>query len=249
MTALGWMTRYDAGRHDEIWHELRMLGDRVHESRYRPEAQAVCDEMATRAHQNVTTLVAALTADGYTFTTNDDDRAPVSPHVSPGPRAAELAHWLDERFGIPLAVASWVRIVGDVWFIGEHPRWSTAADADPLVMELSGARYPEQDVRAYLEDDYAQWQEWAKSEPAEAGVFGLPAAPDRLTKANVSGGLPYGFPIPDRSAEGTFRGDVAMPFVAYLNHVFDNAGFPHPTTPPDEQSRLRRELAPRMLRL
>lgn len=60
--------------------------------------------------------------------------------------------------------------------------------------------------------------------------FVLPPAPDRLHKANISGAGPYGVRLPDATAEGLFVGEVAMPFVAYLNWVFQNGGFPGPAT-------------------
>lgn len=59
-------------------------------------------------------------------------------------------------------------------------------------------------------------------------------APDRLHKANISGGAPYGFRLPDACADAVFVGEVAMPFVDYLNLVFENGGFPGPATGPEK---------------
>jgi hypothetical protein len=55
-----------------------------------------------------------------------------------------------------------------------------------------------------------------------------PLAPDRLHKANISGGGPYGVRLPDATAEGLFIAEVALPIVAYLNRVFLDGGFPGP---------------------
>lgn len=57
------------------------------------------------------------------------------------------------------------------------------------------------------------------------GSFVLPVAPDRLHKANVSGGLPYGFRVPDGGADGVFVAESDMSFVSYLNLLFQNGGF------------------------
>ena len=79
-------------------------------------------------------------------------------------------------------------------------------------------------------------------------VFVLPVAPDRLHKANISGGSPYGFRVPDGCAEGIFVAEEAMPFIEYLNRVFACGGFPGPVR--DEVGlRIRRELAHGLLPL
>lgn len=80
----------------------------------------------------------------------------------------------------------------------------------------------------WLERYRSAWQDWSADDPAAAGGFVLPVSPDRLHKANVSGGGPYGFRVPDGCAEGIFVAEVAMPFVAYLNRVFAAGGFPGP---------------------
>jgi len=239
-----WLERYRAGRRDQVWHELRQLGDTVHE---RPdvagEARLVCDEMARRARHNVDLVVARLTAVGYRFHTNDDEQTPVPAHVPPTTAAGSQADWLVARFGaVPLTLLSWVRHVGDVWLVGTHPSWPVSASADPLVIEVEGSRYPDApSIRGYFDD------EWERH-PDDGRLFVLPVAPDRLHKDNVSGGPPYGFVLPDGCVDGLFVGETTMPFVAYLNTVFRHGGFPWPTSSP-EQWRARRDLAADLLPL
>lgn len=146
-----------------------------------------------------------------------------------------------------MVVSSWVRLVGDVWLVGTHPRWPQSAAADPLVIELEGTRYPEFSVREYFEGEFAAWKEWSTDDPG-AGPFVLPVAPDRLHKANISGGGPYGFRLPDATAEGLFIGEVAMPFVSYLNGVFRHGGFPG-YAPGDQQWMVKQSLANGLLML
>jgi hypothetical protein len=92
-----------------------------------------------------------------------------------------------------------------------------------LVLEVEGARYPDQSIRAYFEEAHDAWTEAGTQES-----FRLPLAPDRLHKDNTSGGAPYGIVVPDACADGLFVADVPMPFVGYLNQVFRGGGFARP---------------------
>ncbi|MFD7659423.1 hypothetical protein ACFV4N_36060 [Actinosynnema sp. NPDC059797] len=245
-----WLNRYRSGQRDLVWQELRLLGSGVRESPWAEEARLVCDEMAHRARHNVELIVARLTEDGYRFHTNDDDRAPTPPHVPPTPAARAHADWLEERFGaVPMTLLSWVRIVGDVWLVGTHPGWSTSAAADPLVIEVEGSRHPgDSSMRDYVDDEWAGWREEHEEDPANAGLFVLPLAPDRLHKDNTSGGPPYGVVLPDGCADGLFSWETTMPFVSYLNWVFREGGFPW-WSGEDEQWSVRRRLARDLLPL
>ena len=155
MGSPGWLDRYIAGKRAEVWHELRQLGAEVREPDATEEAQAVCDQMTMRARQNIETIVARLTEQGYRFHTNDDEQRPIVPHYPPSPDAPELAAWFQVHFGrVPLTLLSWVRLVGDVWLVGTHPLWTASASADPLVIEVEGTRYPGESMRDYFEDEH-----------------------------------------------------------------------------------------------
>jgi hypothetical protein len=224
-----WLARYRAGHRMQVWHELRQLGGAVREPELRTEAQLVCDEMARRARHNIDVIVERLIQDRFRFHINDDQQTPIAPHIPPTEAAAAHAEWLEERFGpVPLTLLSWVRLVGDVWLVGTHPRWPTSASADPLVIQAEGSHDPDHSIRDYFEEEWEQWREYAAADP-QAGPFILSLAPDRLHKENTSGGSPYGIRLPDANADGLFGAEIAMPFVEYLNWVFSRAGFPHYT--------------------
>lgn len=245
----GWLDRYRGGERDQVWHELRQLGSRVRQPGLREPAQLVCDEMARRARHNVELLVQRLTLDGYRFHSNDEERRSVVPFVAASPASDAYARWLEERFGsVPLTVLAWVRLVGDVWFVGTHPRGPRSAPADPLVVELEGSRYPGDSMRASVEDEVSAWQEERAEDPG-TGPFVLPVAPDRLTKDDVSGGAPYGLVVPDGCADGLFVGETTMPFVSYLNGVFAHGGFPWTAVSDDGWWRVRTALAKDLLPL
>jgi hypothetical protein len=41
--------------------------------------------------------------------------------------------------------------------VGTHPQWPTSADADPLVIEVEGARYPgESSIREYFDSEWTE---------------------------------------------------------------------------------------------
>lgn len=208
----------------------------------------MCDEMARRARSNIEMLVERLSDAGYRFHTNDDVQETVVPHIPPTADASALAVWLTEQFGVvPMTLLSWVRIVGDVWLVGTHPAWPAAARADPLVIEIEGSRYPGSSPTASIDEEFTAWQDWTAAD-VNAGPFVLPLAPDRLHKENVSGGDPYGMLLPDGCVDGLFVGDATVPFVSYLNSVFENGGFPRHTDTADEW-RLRNSLATDLLPL
>jgi hypothetical protein len=109
-------------------------------------------------------IVERLASAGYRFHFNDHDheQAPVTPCFPPTAASAEVATWLEERFGsVPMTLLSWLRLVGDVWLVGTHPHWAASAAGDPLVIEVEGSRYPGEPIQRYFEGELESWHEWA----------------------------------------------------------------------------------------
>lgn len=223
MDGATWLQRYLDGDRDGVWQELRQLGGLVRDPRFVRAARAVCDEAARRARCNVETIVGRLQAQGYRFHGNDDDQAPTVPFVPATPGAAGYVAWLESTIGpVPLLLSSWIRLVGDVWLVGTHPRWPTSSDADPLVIEVERTRYPDRDARGAVLHEFEFWRD----QSGTPGPYRLTVAPDALHKANVSGGAPYGIVLPDRSAEGWIVAEEESSFLSYLRAAFDHGGFP-----------------------
>lgn len=248
MGSTNWLERYRSGEREQVWWELRQLGAAVRAPEVVSEALAVCDEMAVRARSNVETIVDRLTAQGFSFHSNDDERSSVVPFRSPSSTVPKTITVLEENWGpIPMVVSSWMRLVGDVWLVGTHPEWPESDQADPLVIELEGSRYPGVSIVDFWAGEYDAWQEMSEGEP-EIGGFVMPVAPDRLHKANISGGSPYGFRLPDSCADGVFVAESSPSFVSYLNDVFSNGGFPARTGGANE-AKLKRSLSEGLLGL
>ena len=115
------------------------------------------------------------------------------------------------------------------------------------MIELEGSRYPGASMRDFFASEFEVWREKADEDP-EVDRFVLPVAPDRLHKMNASGGPAYGIVLPDGCVDGLFVGETTMPFVAYLNWVFRNGGFPGPTVSAS-QWRVKQALAKDLLPL
>lgn len=119
----------------------------------------------------------------------------------------------------------------------------------PLVVEVERKSWPHvrQDRFAVLRHVESEYECWEEEDAAARGAFCLDVAPDALHKANISGGAPYGFLVPDACADATFRflDNVRIPFVSYLGLAFAHGGFPgmRGQDVGDRASRARRELA------
>lgn len=215
------IARYQAGDHDGVWRDLRALGLDAFGVRHREDAQAVAHEMASRARQNVETLVDRLQTEGFTTTWNDDDATPRPARFPPTDGASALADWMEEAFApFPMTVAAWIRQVGDVWLVGEHPRWSESILADPLVVEFEHTVHGG-GAREYYE---GEWKLWTENDNRDAHPFQLDFAPDDLHKANISGGGPYGILLSGSAVDGLV-GPTTW-FVDDLNDAFAAGGFP-----------------------
>ncbi len=239
--------RYQAGEHDDVWRDLRALELKVFDVRHRDDAQAVAREMADRARRNVETLVDRLQADGFAAARNDDDATPRPAHFPPTDGAPALAEWLEETFApFPMTVAAWIRQVGDVWLVGEHPRWAESVLADPLVVEFEHADYGG-GSRTYYE---GEWESWTEDTDQDTYPFQLDFAPDALHKANISGDGPYGIILTGSGVDGLL-GPTTW-FVDDLNAAFAAGGFPgalHAEGYVDPPAGLREGLARDLLRL
>jgi hypothetical protein len=201
------LDRYRAGECEQVWEELRVLGERVREESILPDAVAVARETMQRCRDNIERLVERLQLMGYQF------RKPEKAFVPPAADVlAEIAD-IENRVGpLPLSVCAWYEIVGSVDFIGRHPdspEALTGQFTDPLFV------FPGSYVLKYKEDN------WYREE------YPLRLAPDEYHKEDVSGGPPYTIWLPNAAIDTPLENERHhTTFVDYLLMCFRWGAFP-----------------------
>jgi hypothetical protein len=136
----------------------------------------------------------------------------VRAHVPPGPLVRKQISRLEKMAGpLPLSLRAFYEIVGEVNWMGHHPRLSPPQGSicpDPLVVFAVG-------------DALAQCEQMEDDERY------IPIAPDDLHKAGASGGEAYGISTPELRADGELLYERhGLLFVDYLRLVFRFGGFP-----------------------
>jgi hypothetical protein len=188
-----------------------------------------------RVRATVERLHDALRDEGYVFARPDRALLPPADDVEDAIGAVE-----EEIGPVPLAITAWAREVGSVDFIGTHPAWDVE-EADPFCVDTA---YGLADVLEVHRD----WTEMGWYERGGLTTVRLDLSPDRLHKANVSGGSPYGVALPDASVDPVWCNDDLHPattFVDYLRSaLLRSGGFPAWSGPPEVQRALAARLPP-----
>jgi hypothetical protein len=113
------LERYRRGECEQVWAELLVLGGQVREQRLYADALAVAHETMNRARANVELLKQRLTTLGYRFA--HPDRVIVPSDEDFRRHVADI----ERRAGpLPLALRAWCEVVGEVNFMGSHPKLS-----------------------------------------------------------------------------------------------------------------------------
>ncbi len=115
-----YLERYQRGECEQVWAELLALGGRVREARLYADALSVAHETMTRARANVAILLPRLTSLGYQFAHPNRVFVPADEEFRRRVAAVE------RRAGpLPLSLRAWCDVVGEVNFMGSHPKLST----------------------------------------------------------------------------------------------------------------------------
>lgn len=173
------------------------------------------DEMMVKVRGNLETLHARLVSFDYRFSN------PESALLLPNAEVEGHIKFLEENIGtLPLALASFYRVVGSVDFTGGQPDWEGCDYPDPIVVgPVAHAIY---EAKEFLElespDEY-----WA----SESVIFRIPIAPDYYHKEDVSGGMWYGVEVPNEKDDPALLEEWhRTTFVGYLRLCFEWGGFP-----------------------
>jgi hypothetical protein len=115
-----YLERYRQGEFEQVWSELLGLGDKVRKKPLHAEALSVAKETMTRARANIEMLVPRLQKLGYQFAHPERVFVPADKEFR--------RHVVDmEKRGgpLPLSLRAWCEVVGEVNFMGSHPKLST----------------------------------------------------------------------------------------------------------------------------
>jgi hypothetical protein len=114
------LERYRQGEHEQVWAEMLALGGEIREQQLYPDVLAVARETMTRARANIELLVSRLSSLGYRFAHPDRVFVPSDDDTR------RLTTGVERRAGpLPLSLWAWCEVVGEVNFMGSHPRLST----------------------------------------------------------------------------------------------------------------------------
>lgn len=230
-----YLERYLEGEQMGVWAELVALGPAVRNEAVCPDAQAVAQEMMKRAKHNIALLTERLTDLEYRFI--DPDRV----WTPPDERIADRFSTLEQRYGpFPLVIRKWYEVVGEVDFMGTHPKlshhdglnWGGSEQlgcySDPMRVNWLG--YPGDTLLSYYLNRADGWDEMARMEEEMPPPYGANIGLSAIDKANHSGSGSIQILVPNAAFDtllidwdnywmGTF-------FVSYLRACFHWGGFP-----------------------
>lgn len=209
-----YLQRYETGEHRQVWAELQALGEAIARDGTREDAWAVACRTMRRARVNVERIYERLVRQCYEF--EHPDRA----WVPATPSDAEALREIESLVGpMPLSLRAWYEIVGSVWWTGNHPAWeSFGPETDALV--ITPVSHILNECRQWLEDRNERYGEYSQ-------FFHVEISPDRLHKADISGGPPYAIACGTPCADGLVKEESRrLHFVPYLRVCFKHGGFP-----------------------
>ncbi len=116
----GYLERYRQGEREQVWAELLALGGQVRQPGLYDEALAVAHETMSRARTNIELLVPRLHSLGYRFAHPDRVFVPADEEFR------QLVADVERRAGpLPMSLRAWCEVVGEVNFMGAHPKLSS----------------------------------------------------------------------------------------------------------------------------
>ena len=230
-----YLERYLDGEYLAVWSELVALGPAIRAEPVYTDAQSVAQEMMMRAKHNIELLIERLTKLEYRF---------IAPDKVWTPPDAELVNTLDtleQRYGsFPLVIRKWYEVVGEVDFMGTHPKLSQydglnwggserlGCYSDPMM--VGWFSHHRDELPSFYLNLASDWDEMAQMEEEKPPPYGIDIGLSAINKANHSGSgsvqvvVPnpaFDTPLIDRDNYwmGTF-------FVPYLRSCFEWGGFP-----------------------
>jgi hypothetical protein len=118
-----YLERYRRGECEEVWAELLALGGQIRQEPLYSDALAVARDTMSRARENIKLLVPRLISLSYRFAHPEQVFVPAKAELRR--RVADA----ERRAGpLPLSLQTWCEVVGEVNFMGLHPKLSAYED-------------------------------------------------------------------------------------------------------------------------
>jgi len=210
------LARYQRGDHAAVWRDIQALGPLGGD--LREEVLAVARSTMQRVARNVDMLAERLAARGW---------QPLFGAFHPLPQAedakviAEIEHMTGAR--IPVVLEAFWGVVGGACFIwdynaGPMPELGLGVD----LVDLDPLSFAEPEA---MEMSLEQWK-YRNEDQGVGGPYYVHIAPDRLTKASISG-CEYLVELPVWHADPVIEGDTCgLALTDYLRDAFAWGGFP-----------------------
>jgi hypothetical protein len=237
MHITSYLDRYRNGEQTEVWAEMVAFGPAVRQEPLYSEAVVVAREIMTRARHNVALLVERLQVLAFQFTYPD------MVWVPPTDDLMIAIQEVERLYGpLPLMLRMWFEVVGQVNFMGVHPRLShyhglVAPDqqgppSDPLQVEFYGVSIEEGlDQGIHISTTYDLEDSQVDPDDPNASELlgpGFDFSIDASHKANHSGSGMIRVPLVSDFDARVYTSDVwtKQYFVPYLRNSFAWGGFP-----------------------
>ncbi|HEY9676518.1 MAG TPA: hypothetical protein V6C76_00850 [Drouetiella sp.] len=205
------LKRYNAGEHEAVWQDMIALGEDIRSEPIYSEAKLVAEETMKRVRTNVETLHKRLNKIKFLY----NDEASFEP---PDANVKTELDKIEQKIGtLPISIRAFCEQVGSVRFMGRM-KPSTKVKCsypDPLYFDLL----------ATIWSDFDEWEvDWYEDCDPLLASF----APDSYHKADVSGGSPNRFIVPNPDADALVFSDdhKDMHFVDYLRMYCKCGGLP-----------------------
>jgi hypothetical protein len=213
------LSRYRNGEHAAVWAELRR--HRSISGAFRDEALEVAHETMLRVLHNAELLCGRLESAGWVA---------LGGALRSAPRAGDVdiirKIELITGASLPPSLQAFWEVVGGIDLVWDYRREDHPPELG-VSLKLSELDPLEISSPNVAEDLFEEWADLHDGVPAEiAGPYKLDLAADYLTKADISGGAPYGVELPFLGTDPPFvMEEHRLPFVDYLRLSFRWGGF------------------------
>ena len=206
---------------------LREHGPLASGDAYFGEAWPVVEETMGRVKSNLETIISRLREDNYRFEQTYEEDSEDFPELNPMPGVIDPEKTISTYEGIigplPLAMKGWMKMVGDVTLLGNHPGW----EKENMCTDALSIEFEEENWLEIGTENTEDWKHWVDKEGLEeTGDMILEFSLCLHHKVNISGAGTYGMGINGAYIDPKVYVGDEMYFTDYLRHCFEWGGFP-----------------------